>query len=92
MTWAYFIGFVAIGLVVYFSYSIRHSHLEPNYIMRGQIETSIVEGESPAPKAQDWSNEVGEKPIRKAVTEPEEYMLIDANGEKRKTSEAQKLI
>ena len=47
ITWAYFLAFVAIGLVIYFSYSIRHSHLEPQNVMRGKLETSLVEGSGP---------------------------------------------
>ena len=47
ITWSYFLGFEAIGLIIYFSYSISHSHLEPHNVMRGTMETSIVEGESP---------------------------------------------
>lgn len=47
LTWAYFLGFVLLGLVIYFSYSIRHSHLEPNNILRGKMEVSIVESDAP---------------------------------------------
>ena len=88
VTWAYFLGFVAIGLIIYFSYSIRHSHLEASYVMRGKIETSIVEGEA-SPLTQEWSKE---EPIRKSKTEPEDYMLVDTNGEKKQSPEIQRLI
>ena len=47
LTWAYYLVFVVIGLVIYFSYSIRHSHLEPNNVLRGKLETSIVETDAP---------------------------------------------
>ena len=47
LTWTYFLVFVLIGLVIYFGYSIRHSHLEPNNVLRGKLETSIVETDAP---------------------------------------------
>ena len=47
LTWTYFLVFVAIGLVIYFSYSIRHSHLETTNVLRGKMETSIVETDAP---------------------------------------------
>ena len=47
LTWTYYLVFVAIGLIIYFSYSIRHSHLEPTNVLRGKMETSIVETDAP---------------------------------------------
>ena len=42
ITWVYFLIFSVIGLVVYFSYSIRHSKLEVENVTGGQFETSII--------------------------------------------------
>ena len=44
LTWALWLGFVAIGLVMYFSYSMWNSNLEVTNVTRGQLETSIISG------------------------------------------------
>ena len=47
LTWTYYLVFVLIGLVIYFGYSIRHSHLETHNVLRGKLETSIAETDGP---------------------------------------------
>ena len=42
LTWAYFGVFIAIGLVIYFSYGMWHSNLEVETVTRGQIEISLM--------------------------------------------------
>ena len=41
LTWAYFGVFVAIGIIIYFSYGLWHSNLEIEMITRGEMEMSI---------------------------------------------------
>ena len=42
LTWAYFGVFIAIGLIIYFSYGMWHSNLEVETVTRGQIEISLM--------------------------------------------------
>lgn len=46
LTWSYYGGFFAIGLIVYFTYGIHHSKLENTNVTRGQFEHSIVSDKS----------------------------------------------
>ena len=41
-TWMYFGVFLALGLVIYFSYGLWHSHLDPENVTRGLEEVSVV--------------------------------------------------
>ena len=41
-TWCLFLVFLFSGIGIYLSYSISHSNLEPQNILRGALETSIV--------------------------------------------------
>jgi hypothetical protein len=41
-SWLLWLGFVVIGLVIYFSYSINNSKLEDENVFRGLVETSMV--------------------------------------------------
>ena len=43
LTWAYFGAFVAIGLVIYFGYGMRHSNLEAATVTRGEFEVSLID-------------------------------------------------
>ena len=43
-TWGLFGAFLAIGIVIYFSYGMWHSNLEPGNVTRGQLEMSLVSG------------------------------------------------
>ena len=43
LTWAYFGVFLAIGLVIYFSYGLRHSKLEVQTVTRGVFEVSLID-------------------------------------------------
>ena len=41
-TWAYFGVFLALGLVIYFSYGLWHSNLEADNVTRGLEEVSLI--------------------------------------------------
>ena len=42
VSWAYYIGFLAVGLLIYFTYSIRHSVLEPQNLQGRQEQNEIL--------------------------------------------------
>jgi len=46
LTWSYFGIFLACGVLIYFSYGMWHSHLEPDNVTRGQFEVSLVQDTS----------------------------------------------
>lgn len=41
LTWIYFGIFLAIGLIVYFSYGMWHSNLAADNVLRGEFEVSF---------------------------------------------------
>lgn len=42
LTWAYFGGFLALGILIYFSYGLWNSALEAETVTRGQFEISFI--------------------------------------------------
>ena len=42
VTWMYFGVFLAFGLLIYFTYGMWHSKLEPENVYRGEMEVSLT--------------------------------------------------
>ena len=42
LTWMYFVIFLAIGVLIYFSYGLWHSKLEVENVTRSEFEESLI--------------------------------------------------
>ena len=53
LTWLYFGIFLAIGVLIYFSYGLYHSKLELDNVTRGEFEESLIVYEPDISREQD---------------------------------------